>query len=238
MPAVEHSSFIISFYVQTWTHYLQLFIFLLETVELCLHSQIAVQPMKQATLLAACIVCTGFGLFANNNFNGTTKIYDDSSQVKTININELLQGMLIRVGLEPKFELKEADVLNIEASVSHGKKYILYNPAFVNSLNAATRNNRWALMTLLAHEIGHHINGHTSRKGGNKLLMELQADEFAGYVMHKLGATLLQAQNVMFYIARTEDSKTHPARNLRLLAIEKGWNGASDMEEKTAIVAH
>jgi hypothetical protein len=93
-------------------------------------------------------------------------------------------------------------------------------------------------MTLLAHEIGHHINGHTNRKGGDKLLMELQADEFAGYVMHKLGATLLQAQNVMFYIARTEDSKTHPARNLRLLAIEKGWNGASDIQEKTAIVAH
>jgi len=192
--------------------------------------------MKQATLLAACIVCLSFNLSANNNIDKCINIYNDSLLVQTVNMNELLQDMLIRVGLEPKFELKEADVLNIEASVSHGKKYILYNPEFVNSLNAATRNNRWALMTLLAHEIGHHVDGHTNRRGGNKHLLELQADEFAGYVMNKLGATLLQAQNVMFYIAKTENSKTHPARSLRLLAIEKGWNKAAGIEEKTAMV--
>ena len=193
--------------------------------------------MKQATLLAACIVCLGFGLSANSTrSNNSVKVFNDSSLVKTININELLQDLLLRAGLQPKFELKEADVLNIEASVSHGKKYILYNPAFVNSLNAATRNNRWALMTLLAHEIGHHVNSHTNRKGGNKQLLELQADEFAGYVMHKLGATLLQSQNVMFYIASAEGSKTHPPRSLRLLAIEKGWNSTLAVEEKTAML--
>ena len=194
--------------------------------------------MKQAMLLATCIVCLGFNLSANNNIDSYKKVYNDSSLIKTLNINELLQDMLARVGLQPRFELKEADVLNMEASVSNGKKYILYNPEFVNSLNAATRNNKWVLMTLLAHEIGHHINGHLKKRKANKQLLELQADEFAGYVMYKLGATLLQAQNVMFYIAKTEDSETHPARGLRLLAIEKGWNSAAGIEEKTAIVAN
>lgn len=192
--------------------------------------------MKQATLLAA-IVCLTFNLSANNKIGKEIRIINDSSQLSTLNINAVLQEILSAAGLQTNFELKEANVLNIEASVSHKKKYILYNATFITSLNTATRNNKWALMTLLAHEIGHHLNGHTKHKGGSTPELELQADEFAGYVMYKLGATLLQSQNVMFYIARTEQSKTHPGRSSRLLAIEKGWNNAAGTEEQTAIVA-
>jgi len=192
--------------------------------------------MKQATLLAA-IVCLTINLSANTKIGKEIRIINDSSQLLTLNINVVLKEMLSAAGLQTNFELKEANVLNIEASVSHKKKYILYNSAFITSLNAATRNNKWALMTLLAHEIGHHLNGHTKHKGGSTPELELQADEFAGYVMYKLGATLLQSQNIMFYIARTEQSKTHPGRSSRLQAIEKGWNKAAGTEEQTVIVA-
>jgi Zn-dependent protease with chaperone function len=82
-------------------------------------------------------------------------------------------------------------------------------------------------MALLAHEVGHHLNGHTIRKGGSTPELELQADEFAGFILHKLGATLQQSQNVMNYIAKAKESSTHPGKAFRLLAIEKGWNNAS-----------
>jgi hypothetical protein len=194
--------------------------------------------MKQAAILAACLMCLIFSVSANSKINNGTKFYTDSSLVNSnTDLNQLLNEILSFADLRTEFELKEADVLNIEASLSHGKKYILYNPVFVESLNNATKNNKWALMTLLAHEIGHHVNGHTTRKGGNKLALELQADEFAGYIMQKMGATLQQSQNVMFYISKTEDSKTHPARSSRIGAIEKGWKIASGSNETGTLVS-
>ena len=53
---------------------------------------------------------------------------------------------------------------------------------------------------------------------------ELEADEFAGFVLHKLGASLEQSQYIMYYIAKAEGSNTHPARADRMLAIQAGWN--------------
>ena len=83
-------------------------------------------------------------------------------------------------------------------------------------------------MALLAHEVGHHLNGHTIKRSGSKPALELEADEFAGFVLRKMGASLEQSHEVMKYIARTEASKTHPARASRMIAIENGWNKAAD----------
>ncbi|MFC0774812.1 hypothetical protein [Terrimonas alba] len=140
---------------------------------------------------------------------------------------EMLTEIMNVVGLSPNFELKEAKVDNIEASISHRKRYILYNPSFINWINEVT-NDKWAAMALLAHEVGHHLNGHTIRKTGSTPILELEADEFAGFVLYKLGATLSQAQEVMKYIAKPKESATHPGRISRMQAIENGWNKAAN----------
>jgi len=80
---------------------------------------------------------------------------------------------------------------------------------------------------VIAHEVGHHLNGHTIRKGGSTPRLELEADEFAGFVLYKLGASLEQAQEVMKYIATAKASSTHPSRASRMLAIEHGWDKAA-----------
>ena len=183
--------------------------------------------MKQATVLAVFIAVVSISFATPVN---ETKNYADTTSAKIEGIHEMLQEILSATGLQSDFELKEANVLNIEASISHRKRYILYNPTYITSLNNISKN-KWAVMALLAHEIGHHLNGHTIRKGGSTPELELQADEFAGFILHKLGATLQQSQNVMHLIAKTKESKTHPSRNSRLLAIEKGWNKASGLEQ-------
>ncbi|MBC7874063.1 MAG: hypothetical protein H7Y01_08705 [Ferruginibacter sp.] len=139
------------------------------------------------------------------------------------------------IGLQPNFELKKAKVANIEASIWHRKRYILYNPSFITWINKVTKD-KWAAIALLAHEVGHHLNGHTIKKTGSTPTLELEADEFAGFVLQKLGASLDQAQDVMNYIARTEASKTHPARISRMLAIQNGWNKAANAEPIIATV--
>lgn len=142
-------------------------------------------------------------------------------------MQEMLQQIFKVIGVDEGFELKEANVLNIEAKIFHKKRYILFNPSFIKSLSNITKDN-WSVVALLAHEVGHHLNGHTMHRGGSKPKLELEADEFAGFVLNKLGATVKQSQNVMYFIAKKEASRTHPSRDSRLQAIEKGWNKAAD----------
>ena len=191
--------------------------------------------MKQATLLAAFFAIVSFSVampVINNNHSGT-RISGDTSMMKYSDVREMLEDIIDVTGLRTDIKLKEAKVLNIEASISHRKRYISYNPTYIASLNKITRN-KWAVMTLLAHEVGHHLNGHTIRKGGSTPELELEADEFAGFILQKLGATLQESQNVMHYISIAKESRTHPAKNARLNAIEKGRNKAAASEQTNA----
>jgi len=190
--------------------------------------------MKQAIFFTVFIAVFRIGsVYASpgNDQPGTT--YTDTSSAGIQATTQLLTQIMNVVGLQPNFELKQAKVLNIEASISHRKRYILYNPAYITWINTVTKN-KWAAMALLAHEVGHHLNGHTIRRGGSNPALELEADEFAGFVLRKSGASLEEAQEVMKYIAKTETSKTHPGRSLRMTAIENGWNRAAVAEGMAA----
>ena len=195
--------------------------------------------MKQVTILAVFIATVSFSVAAplNKNNGLEINIYGDTSMMKFSDIREMLQEIIDITGLQTDIELKEADVLNIEASISHRKRYISYNPVYIASLNRMTKN-KWSVMALLAHEVGHHLNGHTIRKGGSTPGLELEADEFAGFILQKLGATLQQSQHVMHYIAKAKESRTHPGKNSRLQAIEKGWNKAAASDQVSAPAKH
>jgi hypothetical protein len=182
--------------------------------------------MKQATLLVVLLAITSLS-FASKGENRCTLISSGDTSLSTaLTMQDILQQIKNVAGVNEDFEIKEANVLNIEATIRHKRKYILYNPVFISGLNTATKD-KWSVIALLAHEIGHHLNGHTVRRSGSKPELELEADEFAGFILQKLGATLRQSQNVMYFIANKKESKTHPSRDARLLAIEKGWNKAA-----------
>jgi hypothetical protein len=180
--------------------------------------------MKQIVLFAT-LIFTSVLTFAQGNVTSTTKAVPGSvvDFSKPEDAQQLVTEIMNAVGLKPDFILKAAKVSNIEAAVLKHKRYIFYNPEFISWINKAT-NDKWAAIALLAHEIGHHLNGHTLKKRGNSQLPELEADEFAGFVLHKLGASLEQSKYIMYYIAKAQASKTHPARADRMLAIETGWN--------------
>jgi len=177
------------------------------------------------------VLFTGFARINQTEHHGDSPEINSAKAITTSipETREMLSEIMSVIGLAPNFELKEAKVQNVQASISHRKRYILYNPEFISWLNNTT-NDKWAAITILAHEIGHHLNGHTIRKSGSKPSLELEADEFAGFVLHKLGASLEQAQEVMNYIAKNKASKTHPASYSRMLAIQNGWNRAANNE--------
>lgn len=181
--------------------------------------------MKHAILVVALFAVAHLGFARSKSFEQRNQSLIDTSTVSAASIQDMLDDIMNVTGLQTNFELKAAKVLNIEASISHKKRLILYNPAFIEWVSRAT-NDKWGVIALLAHEIGHHLNGHTLKRSGSAPAVELEADEFAGFVLRRMGATLKEAQEVMIYIAKTQASATHPARSDRMEAIEKGWRRA------------
>lgn len=182
-----------------------------------------------AVSLTATILSSARSTRENIVIDDHKTIYKDSLFARIPSMEVMVENIRQVMGLQEKFELKQADVLNIEATIRHRKMMILYNPAFIDWINKATRN-KWGVMALIAHEMGHHVYGHTLHRTGSEPALELEADEYAGYVLHKMGASLYEAQEVMIFIATNETTKTHPARNARMRAIKNGWNKATETD--------
>ena len=143
----------------------------------------------------------------------------------TDNVGALIQRIVNASGLARNFEVRAALVPNAAAINLGSTRYILYNPVFMNDIVTTTKD-RWASAGILAHEIGHHLNGHTLRSGGSRPPLELEADYFSGFVLEKLGAQLQDATAVIEQFAPEAASATHPARRERIASITSGWSAA------------
>lgn len=150
-----------------------------------------------------------------------------NSFTSTTQGKQIAERIIDAVGLKANFEIQPANIENAAAVVYGGKRYVLYNPTFINNLVQKTGTD-WAAISVLAHEVGHHLNGHTVSARGSQPSLELEADEFSGYVLRKMGASLPEAQAAMKTLASTRASRTHPGQYDRLTSIEKGWNHADD----------
>jgi len=149
-----------------------------------------------------------------------------------------LDKILNTIGASANFVLTPCSEINNAAATSYkGIRYILYDKEFMQLINS--RTNDWASLAILAHEVGHHINGHaldiTMYLGGvveakslaNQRKQELEADEFAGFIMAKLGASLNSALSFTNIFTDKDDTyDTHPSKSKRVNAVKKGFNKA------------
>ena len=148
-----------------------------------------------------------------------------------------LDRILSVIGASKRFILQPCSEISNAVAVSYkGIRYILYDREFMNELNS--NSNSWSSLSILAHEVGHHINGHSvdvilyatdavdSKSLAEKRQQELEADEFSGFIMAKLGASLNQASGVIDNLSSNSDDSysTHPSRDKRLNAIRTGYN--------------
>tara|TARA_B110000008_G_C16895406_1_gene534541 strand:+ start:1 stop:1263 length:1263 start_codon:yes stop_codon:yes gene_type:complete len=129
-----------------------------------------------------------------------------------------------------------------------GIDYIFYNKKTFEILDSI---NEWGSLFVLAHEVGHHINGETLENDINPQRIinvnqqnyltesrqdELNADEFAGFTLARLGATkqdLDAITNALFKESSSdaivrilfdlEKLSTHPNKSERVIAVEKGF---------------
>ncbi len=129
-------------------------------------------------------------------------------------------------GLPSNFEIRAANVPNASAAIRGSNRLILYNQQFMDRVTSATSTD-WAAISIMAHEIGHHLSGHTLQAGGSRPSIELEADVFSGHVLAQMGATLDEAQAAMRALGSDSGSSTHPPKSARLAAIANGWYGSA-----------
>jgi len=175
-----------------------------------------------------CLLIT-VGSFAQYNFSSS----EPSGFATATEASQMADQIVKAVGLKANFQVAEAQVSNALAVLHQGKRYILYNRNFIDALTKVT-GTKWAAISVLAHEIGHHLYNKTPRYGTPTLSTELEADEFSGYVLEKMGATLQEAEAAMKMLATNYATRTHPAKNDRLNSIALGWKNAGgvDTEEE------
>ncbi len=151
---------------------------------------------------------------------------DDPTLATAAEAKAIIQEILDAVGVKTSFEVRAAKIPNAAAAVANGKQYILYNPTFMAAISKVTGSNRWVPIAILAHEIGHHLDGHTATSKVSTPENELEADAFSGFALRKMGASLEDAQLAIRTASSKYATATHPARVDRLDAIAQGWNKA------------
>ena len=143
----------------------------------------------------------------------------------------VIKDILDISGLEPTFKIYAAGIDNAEARIIDEERVIIYNQNFMSEVKKKT-GSKWAAISILAHEVAHHVQGHTIKAGGSQPTLELEADKWSGFVLYKLGAKEKEAQIAMGEYASTIGSSTHPARSDRLQAIAVGWANAKFNDSK------
>jgi len=144
-------------------------------------------------------------------------------------VSMAIENIVKRSGLKQNFYVMECpNTDNCFAATRNGERLIVYDPAFMKKINNFTKTD-WAALSILAHEIGHHLQGHTIKAGGSEHEKELEADEFSGFVMYQMGATLKEAQSAIFNLTSDYATSTHPARQKRMKAIEIGYKNAEEL---------
>ncbi|MBK6936181.1 MAG: hypothetical protein IPH18_04320 [Chitinophagaceae bacterium] len=139
---------------------------------------------------------------------------------------QIITNMKDTIHWKENFSVREQNgIRNAYATIINKMRWIIYDNNFLEDIDAYA-STKWASISVLAHEMGHHYYNHTISGTGSTPPKEIEADGFSGYVMQKLGASLNESVAAITAIASDRASATHPAKKDRVTAITKGWNQA------------
>ena len=151
---------------------------------------------------------------------------DEEFSYSTVRV--VIDDILEVSGLVPNFQiLSTPEVDNAAAMIDNDVRFLAYNPSWLRQYEGRT-DAKWFLYAVMAHEIGHHLQGHTILDEGSRPPTELEADEYAGFILAGLGATRAQA-TALWRTFDTRGSATHPPRDARVAAVTRGYDRYVDL---------
>lgn len=144
---------------------------------------------------------------------------------------QILQAIGKAAGLENMPRIVTGPVPNAAAAIENRERLIIYNNSFIESMRR--QSGDWAVQFVFAHELGHHVEGHTVTGRGSTHEFEYQADAFATRQLKRLGATRSQTTKAMEAMPAPA-SGTHPSSEDRLSRIRAVYDepgSATGIEE-------
>ncbi len=170
-------------------------------------------PMRPCSLLVCLLLMTG----------------PSSAQAPRISeaaAKEAVYRIVQHSGLSPTFTVKEEPgIPTANAYIKGHERIIAYNPAFISTILDSTRTD-WSAVSVLAHEIAHHLLGHTLDPDALHPGDELACDRYSGFILQRMGATLEQSLAAMEVAGNVHGTRSHPPKHARLAAIRQGWQEA------------
>ncbi|GHE80424.1 hypothetical protein GCM10019059_43300 [Camelimonas fluminis] len=156
----------------------------------------------------------------------------DPSDLATKVVKEVVSA----VGLKPNFSIKAGNVANAGAYIDTDKlsRTIVYSETWLRENIEGSKDSYWKAIALVSHECAHHFNSDTleilkpgslrnfGATPGDNQKKELAADEFAGFVIGRMGGSVQNAQS-LFLTLSEEGSSSHPGRAARVEAATIGW---------------
>ncbi|MBL7796567.1 MAG: hypothetical protein JNJ90_08705 [Saprospiraceae bacterium] len=146
------------------------------------------------------------------NFSGTAideELYRFPEEAKA---DSLIRRIAAHGNSEINFEWVQTNVENAAAVFDNGKRYLLY------SLDFLEKSSDLEKVAVLAHEIGHHVIGHTFDPA-NRQTEEIEADEFMGFILYLFGFP--KAETEAFLTKSASASGIPP--DLRRAAVDVGY---------------
>jgi predicted Zn-dependent protease len=155
----------------------------------------------------------------------------ESSASLTLGLSEIVS----EIGLsQSNFTMKTCNsIQNAVAVIIDGERELLIDENYLSKLNNSTNSSFY--LFILAHEIGHHLNGHTLKNSDNSTSrkQELEADYFAGFVLKKIDGTVQDITDVLNNIPHpNENTGTHPILKDRLFSAKSGFEDAELKEQE------
>ena len=149
----------------------------------------------------------------------------ETSSAADTTAQEIVKNIVAQLGLPATFRLRSAPFGNVAATLCQDtdppERFLLYDPRLIKNVAPGTPNY-WTLMFALAHEIGHHVNGHVIEEK-DRSRTEAEADFFAGYVLARLGAPLEEATSSAGRLAALQAALGGLGAQARLAEAGRGW---------------
>ena len=162
----------------------------------------------------------------------------NSGSHNSISMNHVIDNILNPMGLLRKnFIVKDCDnIQNAFATIYKDVRYIVMDERYFHSIYD---NYQIAYYLILAHEIAHHLNGHTIEGNDNDYKKsqqkELECDYFAGVALANLGFALnditAEAKKLLYDPAYNIAS-SHPPLSKRIEAISDGFTTSKNKKDE------
>jgi hypothetical protein len=202
--------------------------------------------MRLTILLLFSFILTGIhskaqkSIYINNGCSFYNEVKNKQVFVKEcddIKILTIISEILTSVSLKQNFVIYEANVENAIATNYNNERLIIIDPRFLEKIEKFS-NDKYVSYLIIAHEIGHHLNAHTEKNNNQAPIWdELEADHFAGSIIHKLGIDYKTFNNVYKLIApqKGDIGDTHPEWQARMKASINGYCESAFFELKRTI---